>query len=73
MKIEEAQKIAATIPCACSDCGMNEPRATEMIMQYAAQERNKAIDECINCMKENPVGLDAIDEEIIERFEKLKV
>lgn len=33
-----AQNIAATIPCACSHCGMNESVGTRMIEEYAAQE-----------------------------------
>jgi hypothetical protein len=33
-----AQNIAATIPCSCSDCGMDEPAGAKMIQEYSNQQ-----------------------------------
>lgn len=49
-----------------------ELRRKDSEIQQLKEERNKAIDACINYIKESPIGLDAIDEEYIEAFESLK-
>lgn len=37
-KTKTAEEVATTIPCSCSDCGMKEGKAADMISEYSDQQ-----------------------------------